>query len=93
MLLILFVEICSEMSSKVIFWSNKCILALIWVPSNCTQMSQNPNHYLEPCRKQNMGYFAGWDGNCQILSILAFSRQAENDFLKEDDESNYHTKI
>ena len=51
MLLILFVEICSEMSSKVIFWPNKCIFTLIWVPSNCTQMSQNPNHYLEPCPK------------------------------------------
>ena len=49
MQLILFVEICSKMSSRMIFWWNKSICTLIWIPSIYTQMSQNPNHYLEPC--------------------------------------------
>ena len=50
MQLILFVELCSEMSSRMIFWPNKSIFTLIWIPSKYTQMSINPNHYLEPCR-------------------------------------------
>ena len=50
MQLILFVELCSEMSSRMIFWPNKSICTLIWIPSKYTQMSVNPNHYLEPCR-------------------------------------------
>ena len=49
MQLILFVEICSKMSSRMIFWWNKSIFTLIWITSIYTQMSQNPNHYLEPC--------------------------------------------
>jgi len=49
MQLILFVELCSEMSSRMIFWPNKSICTLIWIPSKYTQMSVNPNHYLEPC--------------------------------------------
>ena len=47
--LILFVELCSEMSSRIIFWPNKSICTLIWIPSKYTQMSVNLNHYLEPC--------------------------------------------
>ena len=52
MQLILFVEICPKMSSRMIFWSNKSIFTLIWIPSKYTQMSVNPNHYLEPCHRE-----------------------------------------
>ena len=56
MQLILFVELCSEMSSRMIFWPNKSICTLIWIPSKYTQMSVNPNHYLEPCHNFNFGH-------------------------------------
>ena len=52
MQLTLFVELCSEMSSRMIFWPNKSICTLIWIPSKYTQMSVNPNHYLEPCLRK-----------------------------------------
>ena len=55
MQLILFVELCSEMSSRMIFWPNKSICTLIWIPSKYTQMSVNPNHYLEPCLNSFLG--------------------------------------
>ena len=58
MQLILFVELCSEMSSRMIFWPNKSICTLIWIPSKYTQMSVNPNHYLEPCpNSEKIGHF------------------------------------
>ena len=55
MQLILFVELCSEMSSRMIFWPNKSICTLIWIPSKYTQMSVKPNHYLEPCHIYQSG--------------------------------------
>ena len=42
------------MSSRMIFWSNKYICTLIWMPSKSTQMSVNPNHYLEPCHMETV---------------------------------------
>ena len=64
MQLILFVEICSKMSSRVIFWSNKSICTLIWIPSKYTQMSVYPNHYLEPCLIQLYCYTVVQFYNC-----------------------------
>ena len=52
MQLISFVELCSEMSSRMIFLPNKSICTLIWIPSKYIQMSVNPNHYLEPCLRK-----------------------------------------
>ena len=47
---IFFVELCSQITSRVVFRSYKPICTFIWMPSKYTQMSLNPNHYLEPCR-------------------------------------------
>ena len=46
---IFFVELCSKMTSRVVFRLCKPICTYIWIPSKYTQMSLNPNHYLEPC--------------------------------------------
>ena len=55
MQLILLEELCSEMSSRMIFWPNKTVCTLIWIPSKYTQMSLKPHHYLEPCHKGEYG--------------------------------------
>ena len=46
---IFFVELCSQITSRVVFRSYKPICTFIWMPSKYTQMSLKPNHYLEPC--------------------------------------------
>ena len=46
---IFFVELCSQITSRVVFRSYKPICTYIWMPSKYTQMSLKPNHYLEPC--------------------------------------------
>ena len=46
---IFFVELCSQITSRVVFRSYKPIFTFIWMPSKYTQMSLKPNHYLEPC--------------------------------------------
>ena len=48
---IFFVELCSQITSRVVFRSYKPICTFIWMPSKYTQMSLKPNHYLEPCHK------------------------------------------
>ena len=51
---IFFVELCSQITSRVVFRSYKPICTFIWMPSKYTQMSLKPNHYLEPCRRINL---------------------------------------
>ena len=46
---IFFVELCFKMISRIVFRLYKPICTYFWIPSKYTQMSLNPNHYLEPC--------------------------------------------
>ena len=54
---IFFVELCSQITSRVVFRSYKPICTFIWMPSKYTQMSLKPNHYLEPCLTQLFDIF------------------------------------
>ena len=56
---IFFVELCSQITSRVVFRSYKPICTFIWMPSKYTQMSLKPNHYLEPCHIRQFWHL--WD--------------------------------
>ena len=62
---IFFVELCSQITSRVVFRSYKPICTFIWMPSKYTQMSLKPNHYLEPCHKSFT--ITWWTINALIL--------------------------